>query len=98
MTNKDNLLDRVKDTIYHIYLGIEDGWAYPHHTNYNDNLYTRVMNIAQVTRMAYEVYKSFGKISHKEVNPFSVKPSSNPNTWDSTSFHGKLFSIPENKN
>lgn len=96
MHNDNNLIDRIKDTVYHIYLGIEDGWAYPHHTNYETNFYVRIMNIAQVTRLAYDVYKSFGKLSHKEVNPFSVKPNSR--NWDSLGVHGIFVNFPENKN
>ena len=85
------MFDILKNTIYSIYAGIDDGWQYPHHINYNQHdLYVNIMHVAQVSRLAYEVYKSGGHLSYREVRPFSAKPSSIP-AWSPTESYRDSF-------
>ena len=69
---------KLKNLIRTAFIGVVDGWNAPHELTQavsfkNDksleNVYERSVNIAQVTRLAFEVYKSVGATNHLSVMP-----------------------------
>ena len=69
---------KLKNLIRTAFIGVVDGWNAPHEMDCKvsfkndktlENVYERSVNIAQVTRLAYEVYKTAGATNHLSVMP-----------------------------
>ena len=69
---------KLKNLIRTAFIGVVDGWNAPHEMDCKvsfkndkvlENVYERSVNLAQVTRLAYEVYKTAGATSHVSVMP-----------------------------